>query len=231
MDCGTYARPAKYLLPSAASSCSGLLRRLGGEDSGRGKLRRRYVIHRTIGPNALDAEPIKRGEAASLLADDVTRQRSRMLDRLTRGYAKRSFHFPPRGTPIGFYNSLAVLRGGNFNAFTKHTSMRGVAFMRITAMKSSSNEVFNRAKTKKLYKEIAKRYNMFRLRLCRRLQSTLVITFSFEIIRLKRFFVPALNCYLEMQGTHFASDKDATYNSLTTQWGNFNTPSWFALRY
>lgn len=86
VDSGTYARPAAakwrgqqstcYRARRASRSVGPLrpLRRLGGEDSGRGKLRRRYAIRRTIGPNALDAEPIKRGEASSLLVDDVTQR-------------------------------------------------------------------------------------------------------------------------------------------------------------
>jgi len=122
VDSGTYARPAAAKW-RGQSTCYRArrrsvrpLRRLGGEDSGRGKLRRRYVIRRTIGPNALDAEPIKRGEASSLLVDDVTHaatiedagsSHTRIRETLLSLSSERD--------PIGFYDSLTVLQGGSFN--------------------------------------------------------------------------------------------------------------------
>lgn len=160
VDGGTYAAAAKWR--GQQSTCyrarraervarSGRSRRLGGEDSGRGKLRRRYVIRRTIGPNALDAEPIKRGEASSLLVDDVTRDAATIEDAGSSHTRIREtiLSLSSERDPIGFYGSLTVLQGGSFNVIDD--------MPRYTAIKSyTTGWAFNRAKTKKFQGNIKK---------------------------------------------------------------------------
>lgn len=181
---GTYARPSKVPVTECGVVVSLRLaeaprrRRLF---SGRGKLRRRYVIRRTIGPNALDAEPIKRGEAG--LSSRRWRHAATIEDagdRLTRGYAKRSFHFPPRGIREDFITPLSLSFREEISALsrTQHTHLDVPLSAGYRAIKSSiMSLVFNRAETKTLYKEIGKD-NILRLQLCRRLQSKCLSSLS-----------------------------------------------------